>query len=108
MSTPGGVRGLLNQLFTLSGPVDRRTYLTTGLGLLAVKYALDAAIVYGALGSLWSPHGYLLLSWSASLPDAAESHPWLYLWLAAVSLPFAWIGIAMTMRRTFRVRTFRE
>ena len=99
MSVSGGARGVLNQLFTLSGPVDRRTYLTTGLGLLAVKYALDAAIVYGALGSLWSPRGYLLLSWSDSLPDAADSHAWLYLSLAALSLPFAWIGIAMTMRR---------
>lgn len=99
MSTTGGVRGVLNQLFTLTGPVDRRTYLQVGVALLALKYALDALVVYAWLREPWSPSRYLLLSWSDSLPEAASTQPALYLVLAAIALPFAWIGIAMTMRR---------
>ena len=41
--------------FTLVDAVDRRSYLATGLGLMAFKYAVDAGAVALATGHFWSP-----------------------------------------------------
>jgi uncharacterized membrane protein YhaH (DUF805 family) len=99
MSTTG--RGVGKQLFGLEGPLDRRTYLLTGLALFALKYAIDVAIVLAATGELWSPVNYLVQPWSRMLPSVPTGvdESALYAALALVSLPFAWIGMAMTMRR---------
>lgn len=39
------LRRLSSLLFGLSEPVDRRQYVIAGFGLMALKYAVDAAII---------------------------------------------------------------
>ena len=85
--------------WAVKGTVSRRAYVGWGVGLMALKYGLDAALVYGTTGGLLSPLRYLspLMSWRtevlASAPDWA-------VWLMAVwPLPFAWVGAAMSARR---------
>ena len=104
MRTPAdGVRTRVTELlrfwFTYEERVDRGDYLRHGIGLMAVKYTVDAALVGLATGTLWTPLDYLhsvpfLLS--SRLSGAA---PYLAPALAAWTLPFLWIGVSMTQRR---------
>jgi hypothetical protein len=50
---------LLARIGGLSAPVNRRLYLTTGMGLMVAKYLLDAAMVFAAAGRVISPLVYL-------------------------------------------------
>jgi uncharacterized membrane protein YhaH (DUF805 family) len=86
-------------LFGLRAPVDRRTYISAGLALFALKYAVDAALVFGISGELWSPLRYVVLPWERSLPGKVFADQSLIVVLAIWALPFAWSGISMTMRR---------
>lgn len=85
--------------FAVSGRVGRGAYVAWGLGLMALKYAVDAVLVYATAGVVMSPLRYLapLLSWRLELlADAPDWVPWA---MAVWSLPFAWVGAAMSARR---------
>lgn len=89
---------LLKLWFTFEVPVDRRTYLVHGSLLMAVKYAVDATVVWLATGTFWLPSDYL----SPFLGDRVEQFAmpiWVFGALLVWSLPFLWIGVGMTMRR---------
>lgn len=90
---------LVKLLFGLRLPVDRRAYLIAGVALLALKYVVDAAIVFGFSRELWSPLRYAVLPWKYSLPPESFDQERMLVLLALWALPFAWIGISMTMRR---------
>ncbi len=86
--------GTLQLLFGLTRRVDRRTYITAGVLLMALKLGVDAMVLFEATGRLWGVWEYL------SLAQLAEEVPMtsvriLTLW----ALPFAWIGLSMTVRR---------
>lgn len=78
--------------------MDRRTYFTHGLGLMAFKYAVDAALIGGVAGRFWTPLDYLNPLWSARA-ELVRAAPWLGPALVIIALPFLWIGVSMTMRR---------
>src|SRR5213080_1721694 len=77
--------------FGFRDPVSRGTYFRHGLGLMALKYAVDALLIWRFAGRIWTLSNYLspLLSTRQQLLRSAP--PWL--------LPFLWIGVSMTMRR---------
>ena len=85
--------------FGFRDPVDRGTYFRHGVGLMALKYAIDALLIWRFAGRVWTPLNYLspLLSTRAELLRGAP--PWLLPLLVAIALPFLWIGVSMTMRR---------
>jgi uncharacterized membrane protein YhaH (DUF805 family) len=85
--------------FGFRDPVDRGTYFRHGVGLMALKYAIDTLLIWRFAGRVWTPLNYLspLLSTRAELLRGAP--PWLLPWLVAIALPFLWIGVSMTMRR---------
>src|SRR2546423_204506 len=85
--------------FGFSDPVDRGTYVRHGVGLMALKYGLDALLVWRLAGRFWTPFDYLnpLLSVRQQLLRAAPW--WLLPLMVAIALPFLWIGVSMTMRR---------
>lgn len=87
-------------LFRSHEPVSRRLYATVGFGLMGLKYAVDAALVYGQLGTWWTPLDYLspLLATRERLTGDAAG-PWLLPAMLLWTLPFLWIGASMTMRR---------
>ncbi len=93
------MRHLSRLWITFEGPVDRRAYVASGALLFVVKYALDLVLTYAAHGSFWPPWTYFLpvFDWRRqALGDAAA---WLSPTLLAVSLPFMWIGMSMSVRR---------
>jgi uncharacterized membrane protein YhaH (DUF805 family) len=85
--------------FGFRDPVDRGTYFRHGAGLMALKYAIDAFLIWRFAGRVWTPLNYLspLLSTRAELLRGAP--PWLIPVLVAIALPFLWIGVSMSMRR---------
>lgn len=50
---------LLRLWFSTSGVVDRTTYAASGAGLAALKYAVDALLVYTSERQVWTPLDYL-------------------------------------------------
>lgn len=90
---------MLGLLFGLSRPVSRREYLTAGVALMLLKYAIDAAIYYAATGGALDPLGFFspLLSSRETLVREAEGT--FALASVLVALPFLWVGASMTLRR---------
>jgi hypothetical protein len=86
--------------FGLRAPVSRRAYLASGVGLMALKYAMDVTLVYLVTGNLWRPYSYLVPSLILREHDIGSTAPeWLFAVLAALTLPFCWVGISMSVRR---------
>ncbi|OLB66804.1 MAG: hypothetical protein AUI09_05295 [Gemmatimonadetes bacterium 13_2_20CM_2_66_5] len=85
--------------FGFRDPVDRGTYFRHGAGLMALKYGIDALLIWRFAGRVWTPLNYLspLLSTRTELLRGAPG--WLIPLLVAIALPFLWIGVSMTMRR---------
>jgi uncharacterized membrane protein YhaH (DUF805 family) len=94
------VREIVATWFSLSKPVGPRFYAASGCGLAAFKFAVDAVIVWYATGTVWTPLGYLNPS-LAMREGSIGLPPTTVFWTLVVwSLPFYWIGITMTVRRT--------
>ncbi len=89
------LRSRLKLWFTLLDPVDRRTYLANGLGLMALKYGVDAAGVGLVTGRFWSPLDYLLPFWFLRTAKLAGAPGWFFPALVLWTLPFLWIGVGI-------------
>src|SRR5438552_15437829 len=85
--------------FSFSDPVDRGTYLRHGLGLMALKYAIDALLIWRFAGRIWTLSNYLSPLLSTRQQLLRDAPPWLLPLLVVIALPFLWIGVSMTMRR---------
>ena len=79
------------------GTLPRSEYAVIGAVLAIVKINLDRAIA-GLYGRYWDPVEYWLPS-GAPLRDLRRGDVALYATLAAVAVPFVWIGVALTLRR---------
>lgn len=87
-------------LFGLRAPVSRRAYLQWGLALTALKYVVDAAIVYAFVRRPWPPIAYFIPSISMRDHLLGNSVPaTMHATLALAALPFLWIGLSMSVRR---------
>lgn len=90
---------LLRVLFGLREEVDRKTYILAGLTLAVLKYAIDFAAVYLTTGKVWTLWAYLspvLVFRQEAIRPAPEPLLWI---MAAYALPFAWVGLSMSVRR---------
>lgn len=85
--------------FSWRDPVDRRTYLMHGAGLMLVKYAVDAAAIWLLAGRVWTPLDYAIPVWSLRERLLQDGPAWLAPALVVWTLPFVWIGVSMTLRR---------
>ena len=80
-------------------PVDRKTYATYGFGLMALKYALDATLIWRFTGHWWTPLEYLSPLWTTRQQVLQGAPAWLAPALVVITLPFLWIGVTLTLRR---------
>lgn len=90
---------LLRLWFGLSDRVDRRRYFLSGIGLMALKYLVDATVVWRFTGRWWSPFDYMSPLWSVRAAALRGVPPEVLLGLALWTLPFVWIGVSMSLRR---------
>jgi uncharacterized membrane protein YhaH (DUF805 family) len=79
--------------------VDRHAYPLSGFALMAFKYATDALIIWAATGALWTPPDYLSPLLSTRLAIVGRNHADVLVIWFVWTLPFAWIGASMTVRR---------
>jgi len=94
------VREIVTTWFSLTRPVGPRFYAVSGIALAITKYALDALLVWTCTGRLWTPLAYLHPSLAAREAATGVPPSWAFWMLVLWSLPFYWIGISMTVRRT--------
>ena len=90
---------LLARLAGLRAPVSRRAYLSAGAALMALKYGVDAGLVYAFTGSWVSPLVYLTPLGALRMELLATAPVWLLPALAVWTLPFVWVGLSMSVRR---------
>src|SRR5262249_6115956 len=97
------VRRALLFLFGLSNPVSRGPYAIAGFSLAALKYGVDMLFFYAWTGRFTNPLLYLYPSFALREPvDASDTVVFFVLLLWTV--PFLWIGAALTLRRTLDAR----
>ena len=97
---PGfGPTHLLRLWFGLQAPVSRRAYALTGLGLMGIKYAVDAYVISAVTGNFFSPLDYLNPVWEMRSRVLNPAPAWLAWALVAWALPFLWVGVSMSIRR---------
>lgn len=85
-------------LLDLRATVSRGAYAAVGFGLMGLKYGVDALAIHALTGRTWTPLDYLIPLGRTRL-EWADLHPAVGLALAAWTLPFAWIGVSLTLRR---------
>jgi uncharacterized membrane protein YhaH (DUF805 family) len=85
--------------FGFRKPVGRAAYAASGFGLAFIKYALEAAIVYAQTGVVWSPLRYLSPVFTLREQGLHFASSATLALLAALTLPFLWIGVSMSVRR---------
>lgn len=90
---------VLRLWFSLSESVSRKEYVLSGFFLMAIKYALDGAIVFAAEGQVLMPQEFLspLLTTREKLLGHAGEGPMAA--MLVLALPFLWIGVSMSVRR---------
>lgn len=77
-------------------PVDRRTYVRTGVLLMAVKYIGEAGLVWFLMGTALSPLVFINPMLSVRQDVYGDLGCWIaFFW----TLPFLWIGLSMSVRR---------
>ena len=91
----------LSFFFGLREPVDRRTYALVGFGLMLAKYAIDAGIIYAFVQVVWTPLDYMSPLLTTRDRTLGQGHGVLQAVMLAWTLPFMWIGLVMTIRRTY-------
>jgi len=89
----------LSDLWRWTGPLDREPYLLWGVLLAAIKFNLDrliAAVWFGHIWTAFDRETWALYLWQSPLTKAKQPY---FLTLLLVSLPFLWVGTALTLRR---------
>jgi len=66
---------------------------------MALKYALDAAVVGLVTRQVWTPLDYMIPSLALRQAKLRVVPAWLVVAMVLWSLPFLWIGVSMTVRR---------
>ncbi|MDP7274771.1 MAG: hypothetical protein QF363_04780, partial [Planctomycetaceae bacterium] len=96
--TPAPV-GLLRLWFGFRADVTRAKYVATGVGLMIVKYAVEAAALGLLTERFLSPFDFLNPVYSVRQELVRGAPEWLgwawFFW----TLPFLWIAVTMTVRR---------
>ncbi len=85
-------------VFSVSTPVNRLTYTTIGLSLGILKYLVESVSVWWLTGLFYSPLDFINPWLSTRAPFLQEASTLSIVWLL-FTLPFAWISIAMSVRR---------
>jgi uncharacterized membrane protein YhaH (DUF805 family) len=82
--------------FGLRTPVSRSAYAWTGIGLMAVKYAAEAALLWALKQELLDPVSFANPLITQRLEQfGSVGAGVVFIW----TLPFIWIGLSMSLRR---------
>jgi hypothetical protein len=88
-------------LWTWKGTIDRLPYVLTGVSLFLVKFAIDWVIATRLFGQVWSLTNYFIWPNDRTLRvfDLSDPQRLFALTMLAISLPFVWTGVILTLHR---------
>jgi hypothetical protein len=90
---------VLRLWFGFGGPIERRFYAASGLGLMLFKYLLDALLTLAITDHVLDPISYFNPILNQRMSNI-YGYPWWFPGLMiACAVPFVWIGASMTIRR---------
>jgi len=88
------------QLWSSSGTVNRGTYALVGLAGFAIKHNLDRLVAFFGFHRHWALFNYWMpVREVARITQLPRSEAVFLATMVALSLPFIWIGVAMTIKR---------
>lgn len=90
---------LTKRWFSLQGTVSREEYLLTGVGLMILKYAVEAGVIGYFTGKFYTPLDFLNPLLSARSQFTVGAPEWLGMAWVLWTIPFVCIAVAMSMRR---------
>src|SRR5689334_1595397 len=83
-------------LFGFQTPVPRREYTAFGVGLMLIKYAVEAAVIGGLTGRFYTPIDFVNPFLSGREKFTHVAPEWLGMAWVLWTLPFLWIALSMT------------
>ena len=89
----------LRELWTVEGEIDRAPYLFLGFTLMAVKYNLERLVAGLLYHRSWSVLAHYMRAPRLDPSAYAGTDGRFYALMVALSLPFIWTGVALTVRR---------
>lgn len=89
----------LRSIFQLTGIVDRGTYFAVGFFLSVLKYAVEATVIQTITGRPYSPVDFMSPLASNRTLYFEGAPTWMPMGLILWTLPFLWVGVAMSIRR---------
>jgi uncharacterized membrane protein YhaH (DUF805 family) len=85
---------------SLSSRVNRRDYLVSGVGLMTFKYVIEAMLLWSISGEWLTPIRFLDPVLFHRAQWFTQAQPWLP-WVVVIgTLPFIWIGLSLSIRRS--------
>lgn len=85
--------------FLPRGVIDRRRYALIGCSLMALKYLVEAALLWSTTGRVLSPLTFLVPLITVRLQAFAGAPEWVMWALAVWTVPFVWVGLCLSLRR---------
>ena len=92
-------RSVMRLLFGLSDPVRRGEYFVVGVGLMALKYAVEAGTLLAVTGKWLSPAAFLSPLYTQRLALLDNAPAWVGIAYFVWTLPFLWVANSMSARR---------
>ncbi len=86
-------------LWSPAGIIHRKQYLMAGVLLVVLKWTVDAVVARVLFDRVWEPWRYLMPYEYAAFTTLTFDDRLFFGTLLLFSLPFAWIGVMLTVRR---------
>lgn len=88
----------LRTLFSFWGPISRREYISVAFAGVLLKHIVDLSIALLLFHRSWSPLNYIV-PLGIPIADLSRSDLRFLIVMVTASIPFAWIGTAITVKR---------
>ena len=92
------VRQWLPNLFGFQARVGQLQYASFGCALMALKYVVEALVIYSYASKLYTPLDFVNPLLTAR-KEFTDDSPWLGMAWVLWTLPFLWIALTMSVRR---------
>ncbi len=89
--------------FKIDGTVSRKEYALVGVGLMLLKYVVEACVIGYTACLFYTPFDFINPLLSARSQFTVGAPTWLGLAWVLWTLPFLWIAVAMSIRRAVDV-----
>ena len=93
------MKNRLLDLLKWKGEITRKTFVTLGFLLFAIKYNLDRLVVLLAFGRSWSIFTYFQQPLPGVENASPAQNPGQFATLFLVSIPFLWLGVVLCLKR---------